>query len=120
MSTVHEGARGRLEDRLAELESALFELTLFVNGASTLSVQAIGNVRAVCELHLAGRYRLEVVDVHRDAALMTSHDVLAVPTLIRQSPLPKRRIVGDLSDGPRVLAVLGIRAASSVRERESG
>ena len=60
------GDAGRLEDGWRAGDRT-FVLTLFVNGASDLSVRAIGNVRALCEQHLAGRYRLEVVDVHRDA-----------------------------------------------------
>jgi circadian clock protein KaiB len=109
MAAEHEGSLRRLEDRLAHLETADYVLTLFVNGASDMSVRAIGNVRALCELHLADRYQLEVVDVHRDAELMSQHQVLAVPTLIREQPLPQRRIVGDLSDASRVLAALDIR-----------
>ena len=113
MVSQHEAALRRLEDRLAHLETADYVLTLFVNGASDMSVRAIRKVRALCELHLADRYRLEVVDVHRDAALMAKHQVLAVPTLIREQPLPQRRIVGDMSDEARVLAGLDIRSHES-------
>jgi circadian clock protein KaiB len=83
-------------------------LTLFVTGASEMSVRAIGNVRAMCEEHLRGRYQLTVVDVHRDVALLSSYDVVAAPTLIKESPLPKRMLVGDLSDTARVVAALDI------------
>jgi circadian clock protein KaiB len=108
--TVDESATlRRFEERLADLGSADYVLTLFVTGASDMSVQAISNIRALCDTHLAGRYYLEVVDVRRDAALTSSRNVLAAPTLIREAPLPQRRLVGDLSDTTRVLAVLEIR-----------
>ena len=113
MAGEHEASWRRLEDRLAHLETADYVLTLFVNGASDMSVRAIGNVRALCEVHLDGRYQLEVVDVHRDAELMAKHQVLAVPTLIREQPLPERRIVGDLSNASRVLAALDIRTRTT-------
>ncbi len=85
-----------------------YVLTLFVTGASGLSGRAIASVRALCDEHLAGRCTLEVVDVHRDASMMSAHDVVAAPTLIKEQPLPKRMLVGDLSDTARVLAALEI------------
>lgn len=97
--------------RLEEQECAPYVLTLFVTGASEMSGRAIANVRALCDEHLAGRHSLEVIDVHRDASMMSVHDVVAAPTLIKEQPLPKRMLVGDLSDTARVLAALDIRSA---------
>jgi circadian clock protein KaiB len=102
-------ALARFEARLEEQESASYVLTLFVTGASEMSGRAIANVRSLCDEHLAGRHSLEVVDVHRDPSLMSAHDVVAAPTLIKEQPLPKRMLVGDLSDTERVLAALDIR-----------
>ena len=111
MTGEHDSTLRRFEESLADLGPGEYVLTLFVTGASDMSVRAIGNVRALCEMHLKGRYQLEVVDIHRDAVSMLSHNVLAAPTLIKESPLPKRRLVGDLSDTSRVLAALDIRVA---------
>jgi circadian clock protein KaiB len=108
-------AMARFEARLQEQETASYVLTLFVTGASEMSARAIANVRALCDQHLAGRHSLEVVDVHRDPALMSVHDVVAAPTLIKEQPLPKRMLVGDLSDTARVLAALDIRAVPQTR-----
>ncbi|MGH8866728.1 MAG: circadian clock KaiB family protein [Actinomycetes bacterium] len=96
------------ERRLAEQDAAPYVLTLFVAGASNLSVRAITNVRSLCDQYLTGRYQLEVVDIHHDASTMSAHGVMAAPTLIREAPLPKRMLVGDLSDTARVLAALDI------------
>jgi circadian clock protein KaiB len=101
----------RFEARLEVLGTAEYVLTLFVTGASEMSVRAIRNVRAICETHLAGRYALDVVDIHRDVTLMALHDVVAAPALVRLSPLPKRMLVGDLSDTARVLSALDIVVA---------
>lgn len=109
MSTgQHDATLRRFQARTETDDTAAYVLTLFVTGASDMSARAIRNVRAICEEHLAGRYQFEVVDVHRDASLMSAHDVVAAPTLIKESPSPKRMLVGDLSDTPRVLAALDI------------
>lgn len=115
----HDANLRRFEDRLAELDAAQYVLTLFVTGASDMSVRAIGNVRALCEQHLTGRYHLEVVDIHRDPERVVSNDVVAAPTLIRDAPLPKRMLVGDMSQTPRVLAALEIQTTTSASAVES-
>jgi circadian clock protein KaiB len=100
----------QFEDALSDLTVNDYVLTLFVAGASDMSVRAIRNVRAICETYLLGRYQLQVVDIHRDATLMSTYDVVAAPTLVRDAPSPKRMLVGDLSDTARVLAALDIVA----------
>lgn len=103
----------RFEARLAASQKEEYVLTLFVTGASEMSGRAIANVRNLCEAHLRGRYTLEVVDVHRDPSLMSVHDVVAAPTLIKERPLPKRMLVGDLSETTRVLAALDIEVPAA-------
>lgn len=61
-------------------------------------------LRQVC----TGRYELEVVDVSSDPARAESARIVATPTLVRISPAPERRVVGDLSDWNRVIAALEI------------
>jgi circadian clock protein KaiB len=86
-----------------------YDLTLFVSGASGLSSTAIANASALCEAHLAGRYVLAVVDVHADSSSVIASNVLAAPTLVRNLPLPVRKIVGDLTDTDRVLRALEVQ-----------
>jgi circadian clock protein KaiB len=116
MAESPDEALRRFEARLEEQATAPYVLRLFVTGASEMSGRAINNVRALCEEHLRDRYSLQVVDVHRDASLMSEYDVVAAPTLIKELPLPKRMLVGDLSDTVRVLAVLGIAAPAAVAD----
>ena len=104
----------RFEARLQESAASRYVLTLFVTGASDLSGRAIVNIRALCEAHLPGRYTLQVVDVHKDVQLMSAYDLVAAPALIKEAPLPKRMLVGDLSDTARVLAALDIVDRSSL------
>jgi circadian clock protein KaiB len=108
MSENPDDTLSRFEARLVEEQQAAYALTLFVTGASQMSARAIANVKSMCEEHLAGRYTLAVVDVHRDPSLMSEYDVVAAPTLIKEMPLPKRMLVGDLSDTVRVLQALDV------------
>jgi circadian clock protein KaiB len=85
-----------------------YELTLFVSGASEISARAITNARSLCDTHLGGRGRLSVVDVHEDTTVALPAGVLAVPTLVRDRPLPVRRFAGDLAHIDRVLHALDL------------
>ncbi len=90
-----------------------WELRLYVTDRSPKCVLAIANLRRACEEHLAGRYRIEVVDLLETPRLAADDQILAVPTVVRKLPLPIRTIVGDLSDTDRVLVGLQLRPPGS-------
>lgn len=90
-------------------ESDIFELKLYVAGQTPKSKAALENLRKICEEHLRGRYRLEVVDLARNPALARTDKILAIPTLVRSLPTPISRIIGDLSDEEQVLMGLNVR-----------
>src|SRR4051794_2867815 len=90
-------------------EEAHYSLRLFITGASPVSVRAISNIKNICEEYLTGRYDLEVIDVYQQPLLVKDEDITAVPVLIKKFPLPKKRLVGDMSDTNKVLKGLGIR-----------
>ena len=83
---------------------------LFVAGASPNSSRAIANLQEICETHLKGRYHLEVIDVYQQAERARQESLVALPQLIKRSPLPERKFIGDLSDRTRVLKGLGLSA----------
>ena len=85
-------------------------LRLYVAGQSPRSVRAIENLRKVCDEHLSGNYRVEVIDLLVNPALARGDEIVAVPTLVRKLPEPMRKIIGDLSDTDRVLVGLQLRA----------
>jgi circadian clock protein KaiB len=58
---------------------------------------------------LAGRYRIEVVDLLQQPQLAAGDQIVAIPTLVRKLPEPLRRIVGDLSNTERTLVGLNLR-----------
>lgn len=86
-----------------------YNLRLYVAGQTPRSVAAIANLKKICEQHLVGRYEIEVVDLMKDPALAQRHQIVAIPTLIRQLPEPLKRIIGDLSNLEKVLVGLDIR-----------
>ena len=89
-------------------ENVVYVLRLFITGTSPVSVRAINNLQRVLEDHLKNRYDLEIIDVHQQPQLVKEEDVTAVPMLIKKLPLPKKRLVGDMSDTARVLKGLGL------------
>jgi len=91
----------------------IWELRLYVIGRSPKCVRAIENLQVACEQHLAGRYRIEVVDLLENPRLAGDDQILAVPTLVRKLPPPIRKIVGDLSDTDRLLIGLQLRPRRS-------
>jgi len=90
-------------------EPEIWELRLYVTGQSPKCQQALANLRQVCETHLAGQYRIEVVDLLENPRLAGEDRILAIPTLVRKLPEPIRKIVGDLADVERLLVGLQIR-----------
>jgi circadian clock protein KaiB len=115
-------SRGRADgDHTNEFEALMrrtsrkphYELRLFVTGTSPRSGQAIANVRAVCEEFLAGRYDLEVIDIYQQPLLAEREQIIAAPTLIKITPKPARRLIGNLSDRDKVLVWLNLAARSA-------
>ena len=90
-----------------------YELRLYLAGHSPKSVRAVENLRRACEEHLAGRYRIELVDLLENPQLARGDEIIAVPTLVRKLPQPVRRIIGDLSDTEKLLVGLQLRSAGS-------
>lgn len=85
-----------------------WELRLYVAGPTPKSLTAFRNIERICEEHLAGRYRIEVIDLTKNPQLAQSDQILAVPTLVRKRPGPMRKIIGTLSDTARVLSSLDL------------
>ena len=89
----------------------LWQLRLYVAGQTPKSLTAFSNLKKICESHLNGRYRIEVIDLVEQPGLSKGDQILAIPTLVRKLPQPVRKIIGDLSDTERVLVGLDLRSA---------
>jgi circadian clock protein KaiB len=86
-----------------------YNLRLYVAGQTPKSMAAIVNLKKICEQHLSGRYDIELIDLLKNPALAQRHQIVAIPTLIRQLPEPLKRIIGDLSNLEKVLVGLDIQ-----------
>jgi circadian clock protein KaiB len=89
-----------------EQEERQFDLRLYIAGQTPRSIAAFANLKRLCEEHLAGRYRIEVVDLIESPEHARTDGIVALPTLVRNAPPPSRKLIGDLSDTERVLAVM--------------
>jgi circadian clock protein KaiB len=96
----------------AKAKPEMYTLRLYLAGQTPRSVAALANLKEICEEHLAGRYKLQVVDLLENPQLARGDQILAIPTLVRKLPLPVRRIIGDLSNTERVLGGLDLRNKS--------
>lgn len=85
-------------------ENWLFKL--YISGQGRFSRSARANLERLCEQNVAGRYRIEVIDLLEHPALAKEHGIVAVPTIVREAPVPIRKLLGDLSDSARALSAL--------------
>jgi circadian clock protein KaiB len=94
---------------------AEWELRLYVAGQTPNSVAAFANLKRICETHLKGRYRIEVVDLMENPTLAKGDQIIAVPSLVRQLPPPVKKILGNLSSEERVLVGLDLQPVRAAR-----
>ncbi len=96
------------EKLLTDLTKKNYVLRLYITGTTPQSMRAIANVRNICEKYLHGYYRLDVIDLYQQPELAQGEQIIAAPTLVKQLPLPVRRVLGDMSKTERVLIGLGL------------
>ncbi|MDB6078767.1 MAG: KaiB domain protein [Akkermansiaceae bacterium] len=92
-------------------EEPSWHLRLFVAGQSPKSLLAYSNLKKICDQYLSGKYRIELVDLIKEPHLAQAHQIVAVPTLVRQLPEPIKRVIGDLSNRERALVGMDLHVA---------
>ena len=92
-------------------DDQVYILRLYVAGQTKKSLAAFANLKKICEEHLKGKYRIEVIDLLEHPQLAKGDQILAIPTLVRRLPPPIKKIIGDLSNTERVLVGLDLRPA---------
>jgi circadian clock protein KaiB len=98
------------ETELAKQNSATYVFRLYITGMTPRSIQAIAKVRQLCEKHLAGRFELKVIDIYQQPALAKGEQIIATPTLIKELPLPLRKIIGDMSEAEKFLVGVDLKS----------
>jgi circadian clock protein KaiB len=94
-------------------DEVIIELRLYIAGQTRKSIAALTNLRRICDEHLAGRYRVEIIDLMENPQQAQHDQIVAIPTLVRRLPEPIRRIIGDLSNSERVLVGLEVEPKPS-------
>jgi circadian clock protein KaiB len=102
-------ARRARKPRETRATAGFYDLRLYIAGQTTRSLAALANLKRICDEHLEGRYRIEVIDLLERPQLARGDQILALPTLVRKLPEPIRKLVGDLSDTERTLVGLDLR-----------
>lgn len=103
------GEEGTVEG--SEQSDGFWVLRLYVAGKTPKSVAAFANLKRICEEHLAGMYRIELIDLLESPQLAQGDQILAIPTLVRKLPTPIKKIIGDLSNTEKTLVGLDLRAS---------
>ena len=107
MTNVNVSAASKRNVKKADASE--YELKLYVAGYTAKARAAIENLNRICENHLSGRYKIEVIDLLVNPKLAAGDQILAVPTLVRHLPEPIKKIIGDLSNEERVLVGLDLQ-----------
>lgn len=96
----------RSGDESTDVDPYVFRL--YITGASPNSSRAVHNLKAFFEKYLANRYQLQIIDVYQQPHIVKSVDIIALPLLVKEFPLPERRLIGDMSDSDKLLKCLNL------------
>lgn len=108
-------AKAGKKKKMAPFKPPVWELRLYVAGMTPTSIRAFENLKRLCEEHMHGAYKIQVVDLLERPKLASGDQIVAVPTLVRRLPTPVKKIIGDLSNTERVLVGLDLRPAGGRR-----
>jgi circadian clock protein KaiB len=97
------------EEALAKTEDGNYVMRLYVAGMGPNSIKAIENIKRICEEHLPGRYRLEIIDIYQYPILAIDGQIVAAPTLIKELPPPLRKLIGSMANTERVLVGMDLK-----------
>ncbi len=99
----------RFEEGMKKSARTRYALRLYVTGMTPRSARAVQNITRLCEEHLKGRYDLDVVDIFQQPDRARENQVIVAPTLVKTSPLPLKRLIGDMTDTDSVLRALNVK-----------
>ncbi len=105
-------ATERFEQALKEMNTGKYVLRLYIAGMSPRSLEAIENIKRICDENLKGRYELEVIDLYQQPIFAKDGQIVAAPTLIKELPPPLKKLVGNLSNIERTLVGLDLHTGN--------
>jgi len=98
------------EEALEKIEDGKYVLRLYIAGMNPKSMQAIDNLKRICEEYLPGKYQLDVIDIYQYPIFAKDGKIVAAPTLIKELPPPLRKLIGSMSDTERVLVGMDLKS----------
>jgi len=90
------------------ITEARLVLQLYVSGMSPKSMEAIENIKRLCDEHLRDAFELEIIDIYTNPEAAMAQHIVFSPSLIKKFPEPKKILIGTLADSERVIKALGI------------
>jgi circadian clock protein KaiB len=109
MKNNKEAKRHSSKKTCKNTDEEIWILKLYVAGQTPKCIKAFANLDSICDEHLAGKYRIEIIDLLENPLLAEGDQILAIPTLVRKLPTPVKKIIGDLADTERVLVGLDLK-----------
>ena len=101
-------------EKTSSKRRAVHLFRLYIAGSSERSLRAVKKIKEICETELEGMYTLEIIDLYQQPARAIADQIVAAPTLVRRLPEPVR-LVGDLSDDAKVMALFRIRSGRNMK-----
>jgi circadian clock protein KaiB len=95
-------------ETIVNADAKKWNLRLYVAGQTPKSIVALANLKRICDEHMNGQYKIEIIDLMENPQLAQRDQIVAIPTLVRELPSPLKRIIGDLSNTDRVLVGLDV------------
>ena len=86
-------------------------LQLFVAGMSQRSMEAIENVRNLCNLYLKDKFTLEIIDLYKHPEAAEEQQIIFSPSLVKLHPLPKKTMIGNFTNLENVIKTFGINVS---------
>jgi circadian clock protein KaiB len=108
MKAKKSNIKHELQNELTKRQQKKYVLRLYIAGLSPRSQKAINNVKKICDENLPGDYELEIQDIYKNPIIAKNGQILAVPALIKELPLPIRKFVGDMSLTEKLLVGLDL------------
>ncbi len=106
--SIETDAYESFEKALERMGTEKYVLRLYVAGMGPMSIQAIENIKKICEENMPGRYQLDIIDIYQQPIFAREGQIVAAPTLIKELPPPISKLVGSMSDKKRVLVGLDL------------
>jgi circadian clock protein KaiB len=100
--------RGPGTERAGASGAEVARFSVYVAGGAEAS-RAVASFRDLCARRLGrGSFAITVIDVLAERQRAEADRIIVAPTVVRESPLPRRRVVGDLTAADAIAAALGL------------